>query len=230
MGPGGRDDLGQLLEEQAAYYRALAPEYEDQGLRLDGKSELAAALEAFRPAGDVLELACGPGVWTGHLLRWASSVTAVDASPEMLALASARHGARVRFVQADLFDWTPDRRYDAVFFGFWLSHVPLELFDDFWSLVGDCLRPAGRVFFVDDAWRTDDELIEGETSSVIRRRLSDGTSYRAVKVPHQPAELEQLLDRAGWRISVTPTSGPFYWGSGSRHDVRADVVGGDVDA
>jgi hypothetical protein len=29
----------------------------------------------------VLELACGPGVWTGHLLRHASEVTAVDASP-----------------------------------------------------------------------------------------------------------------------------------------------------
>ena len=213
-----------------AYYRALAPEYEDQGLGLGSKHELAAALEAFRPTGDVLELACGPGVWTGHLLRWASSVTAVDASPEMLALASARHGGRVRFVEADIFEWTPERRSDVVFFGFWLSHVPLELFDDFWSLVGDCLRPAGRVFFLDDAWRTEDELFEGETSSVIRRRLSDGRSYRAVKVPHQPALLEQLLDRAGWRIGVTPTSGPFYWGSGSRRDVPADLLGGDVDA
>ncbi|HSO53096.1 MAG TPA: class I SAM-dependent methyltransferase [Actinomycetes bacterium] len=32
----------------------------------------------------MLELACGPGVWTGQLLRHASDVTAVDASPEML--------------------------------------------------------------------------------------------------------------------------------------------------
>jgi hypothetical protein len=30
----------------------------------------------------------------------------------------------------------PDRRYDVVFFGFWLSHVPLERFDAFWSMVG----------------------------------------------------------------------------------------------
>jgi hypothetical protein len=32
----------------------------------------------------------------------------------------------VRFVQADLFAWKPDRRYDVAFFGFWLSHVPCD--------------------------------------------------------------------------------------------------------
>jgi hypothetical protein len=32
----------------------------------------------------------------------------------------------VRFICADLFAWSPERRYDVVFFGFWLSHVPLE--------------------------------------------------------------------------------------------------------
>jgi SAM-dependent methyltransferase len=54
----------------------------------------------------VLELACGPGMWTSQLLRYASDVTAVDASPEMIALAKARVGEeRVRFIQADLFTW-----------------------------------------------------------------------------------------------------------------------------
>ena len=120
---------------------------------------------------------------------------------------------RARFT--DLFTWTPDRRYDVVFFGFWLSHVPLERFESFWSLIANCLNPAGRVFFVDDAYRTPDELIEGESSSTIRRRLNDGTAYRAVKVPHRPADLEQRLKQLGWRITVTPTSGPFFWGAGT---------------
>jgi SAM-dependent methyltransferase len=119
------EELGRLLEEQVAYYRALGADYLDQGLDLPGGDEVAEALDAFRPAGSVLELACGPGVWTGHLLRHATDVTAVDASPEMLAIAAARFGnERVRFVQADLFTWKPDRRYDVVFFGFWISHVP----------------------------------------------------------------------------------------------------------
>jgi len=206
-----------LLAEQIAYYRAIALEYEHHTIPGPGEEELAAALDEFQPTGDVLELACGPGTWTERLLHHATSVTAVDAAPEMLARANARVGDdRVRFVQADLFAWMPDRRYDVIFFSFWISHVPLDRFDAFWSLVADCLQPAGRVFFIDDAYRTPDELIQGESSSTIRRRLNDGTPYLAVKVPHRPADLEDRLRRLGWEITVTPTSGPCYWGKGTR--------------
>jgi trans-aconitate methyltransferase len=213
----GDEHLEGLLDEQVAYYRAVAPEYEDGVLPFPGDAELSAALEAFGPTGSVLELACGPGVWTPQLLRHATDVTAVDGSPEMLARAAARVGEdRVRFVAADLFRWRPDRRYDVVFFGFWLSHVPSERFASFWEMVADCLNPDGRVFFVDDAYRTTDELIEGEASSTIRRRLTDGTAYRIVKVPYRPADLERRLAGLGWRINVHSTSGPFYWGAGRR--------------
>lgn len=210
-------ELDRLLAEQLAYYRALAADYLNQGLDLPGGGEVTEALDAFQPKGSVLELACGPGVWTGQLLRSAADVTAVDASPEMLAIAQARTGPeQVRFIQADLFTWRPDRRYDVVFTGFWLSHVPAERFESFWSLVADCLQPAGRVFFADDAYRTPDELVEGPSSPVIRRQIPDGTAYRLVKVPHQPADLERQLRQLGWDIKVTATAGPFYWGAGSR--------------
>ncbi|ASU77297.1 hypothetical protein CDG81_02065 [Actinopolyspora erythraea] len=59
-----------------------------------------------------------------------------------------------------------------------------------------------------------DELVEGEASSTIRRRLSDGTEHRAAKVPHEPGELRERLTRLGWDVEVRPTSGPFYWGRG----------------
>jgi trans-aconitate methyltransferase len=213
--PRAPDSLQPLLAEQIAYYRAIAAEYEDHALHEPGGDELLAAIDSFRPAGQVLELACGPGLWTQDLLRHADGLTAVDAAPEMLSIASERvSDPRVRFVQADIFGWRPERRYDVVFFSFWLSHVPLERFEAFWSMVADCLEPAGRVFFVDDAYRTPDELIEGPSSTTIRRRSLNGTAYRAVKVPHTPADLERRLTELGWRISVRSTAGPFFWGAG----------------
>jgi SAM-dependent methyltransferase len=211
-----REELDRLLDEQRAYYSAVAEDYENQRLNLPGSDEVTQALDAFRPTGTILDLACGPGAWIGQLLRHASDVTALDASPEMLAIAAARVGReRVRFIQADLFTWKPDRRYDVVFMGFWLSHVPAERLESFWSFVGDCLKPGGRVFFVDDAYRTPDELVEDTSSSTIRRQLPDGTAYRLVKVPHRPADLERQLRQLGWDIKVTATAGPFYWGAGS---------------
>jgi SAM-dependent methyltransferase len=211
------DTKDTLLAEQLAYYRALAHDYESLSIPGAGGDEVAAALEAFRPKGDVLELACGPGMWTELMLRHARSVTAVDAAHEMLARAKARVGEeRVRFVQADLFSWRSERRYDVVFFGFWLSHVPRDRFEAFWSFVDDCLEPDGRVFFVDDAFRPPEELIEGESSSTIQRRLSNGAAYRVVKVPYQLHELEAQLAALGWQVALTQTSGMFYWGAGSR--------------
>jgi trans-aconitate methyltransferase len=143
---------------------------------------------------------------------------AVDASPEMLAIAagSVPCDAPVRFIEADLFAWEPDRQYDVVFMGCWLSHVPAERFGPFWARVAAALAPRGRVFFVDDNYRTPDELIEGPASSTIERRTTDGTAYRIVKVAHEPAELERQLRELGWDITVTPTVGPFYWGTGNR--------------
>jgi SAM-dependent methyltransferase len=208
--------LEPLLAEQIAYYRALAPAYELGALTDEGAEELEAALDAFGPSGDVLELACGTGMWTAQLARHAASLTAVDASPEMLARARSRVGeSAVRFIRSNIFEWRPARRYDTVVFGFWLSHVPLGRFERFWSLVGECLRPDGRVFFADDAHITPAERIAGEAGSSVRRRLRDGSEHRIVKVPHTPEQLEARLATLGWSIRVKATSGPFYWGEGA---------------
>lgn len=205
-------------DEQLAYYRAIADEYEDHAIDAPGQDELLSAIESFRPTGHVLELACGSGVWTERLQRSAVSVTAVDGAPEMLTRARARLGpdASVRFVQADLSSWHPACRYDAVFFGFWISHVPEDRFASFWNLVDEALEPGGSIFFFDDNHRSDGELLEGADSPFVRRQLNDGTAFRVVKIPYQPAELERRLRGLNWDITVSGTSGPFYWGTGGR--------------
>jgi SAM-dependent methyltransferase len=219
-------ELDALLAEQVTYYRALAPEYvEDAGI--EGVTEetynaatrtFNAALETAPPLGEVLELACGPGTFTSELARRATSIDALDASPEMIEIAATRtaQATNVRFVQADLFTWTPNRRYDFVFFGFWLSHVPPERFASFWSTVASALAPNGRVMFVDDGHRTAEELTHGPQSSTIERQLRDGRRFRAVKVALEPKPLERFLRDLGWAIEIQPLAGPFFLGSGRR--------------
>lgn len=211
-----------LLDEQIAYYRARAAEYDATTMPPGDPfaahtAVIQGELRTFDPAGHVLEIACGTGQWTAILAELADSVTALDAAPEMLERNRRRVGRpEVRYEVADIFAWTPARHYDVVMFGFFLSHVPATRFGDFWARVAGALRPEGRVFFVDEsdhgAW---DEAWEDRARGIVRRTLLDGTAHRAVKVLWEPAALEARLRGEGWVASVR-AEGPFYWGTARR--------------
>ena len=142
----------ELRDEQIAYYRARASEYDITTTPTGDPfaphgDATRTALRAFEPAGEVLELAAGTGQWTPILAEYATSLTAVDSSQEMLDINRAKLGRwSTRYMVADFFAWKPPQDYYVVFFGFFLSHVPLSHFDMFWSLVARSLRADGRVF------------------------------------------------------------------------------------
>ncbi len=229
-----REDA-EVLWQQLEYYRARAGEYDQWWTRqgrydrgpernaqwfAEGK-EVADELAECRPKGRILELACGTGIWTSRLLPFASSLTALDGSEEVLAISQSRHsGAGVRYVQADLFDWRPDQQYDFVFFGFWLSHVPPQRFDQFWSLVMSCLAPGGRVFFVDSRHEptstASDHRMPTREGTVARRRLNDGREFDIVKVFYEPGELTDRLKSLGWNFGIRATDRYFIYGVGTR--------------
>src|SRR5919202_739009 len=137
-----------VLQEQIAYYRARAHEYDaavpfgpPPGLHL---------LQEMGPFEQVLELACGPGLWTQALLAIGREITAVDAAPGMLGINARKVGnTRVRYQCADLFTWEPDQQYDLVFCAFWLSHVPPNALDAFLDRVRRAVRPGGYLVIVD---------------------------------------------------------------------------------
>ena len=222
----------ELLAEQKSYYRARAAEYDDWWFRrgrydngpewnerwFAEAAEVEAALALFDARGDVLELACGTGLWTRHLVTTATRVTAVDASPEVIELNRARvDNTAVEYVRADIFDLDLPDRYDACFFGFWLSHVPDERFAEFWESVGRALRPGGRVFFVDSGIGRSDRVHTREREPEIElRQLADGREFRIVKRYHEPAELEQRLAALGFGVAVsTSAQGSMIYGVGS---------------
>lgn len=212
--------------EQKRYYAERAPEYDDWWYRR-GRYELEpeglarweadvaeaeAALEGLVSDGNVLELAAGTGIWTRKLVRLADRVVAVDANSETLA----HNTSEAELVQADVFEWRPSERFGLVFFSFWLSHVPEERFDEFWSLVREALAPRGRVFVVDsgagDTAHTGTDQADGEET----RSLADGRTFRIVKRRWPPDELAERVRRLGFELDLHDTAnGHFLYGSGA---------------
>lgn len=194
-----------ILAQQRAYYRAAAAQYDRPYTQVPYMRRLPTVLDDLPVAGDVLELACGTGQWTVPLAARARSVTAVDASAEVLAVARERNPSpHVRFVQADLFAWKPPRRYDTVFFAFWLSHVPPARFGGFWDAVAGMLVPGGAAIFVDDGppvAAQEEGVVDGPVPTVLRR-LDDSTGYRIVKVFHDAATLTGDLAALGWSARI----------------------------
>ena len=203
-----------LVEEQKAYYRARAGEYDEWWFRhgryalapeakrdwMADVAETEAALRDFAPRGDVLELACGTGLWTHHLARHGGRVTAVDAAAEMIDRNRARVGGGVTYVRADIFEWTPPaHRFDVCFFGYWLSHVPDARLAAFWATVAAALRPGGRVFLVD----SHSEPLPGHRQE---RVLNDGRRFTVVKRLWRPAELAAHAAAHGFALDVHVTT------------------------
>ncbi len=224
-----------LLSEQIAYYRDRAGEYDewwfrqgryDRGSALNAlwfadvamvEDAFDAFLAAFRPRS-ALELACGTGLSTRRIAPQVAHLTAVDASPEAIAINRARVACdNVEYVVADLFAWIPPARHDLVFMSFWLSHVPDDHFDALWTMVRSALNPGGCAYVIDSAHDPTStarnhprpEADAGE----VTRKLNDGRTFRIVKIFHEPAALNARLHRLGFAATIGRTPRYFIHGA-----------------
>ncbi len=189
-----------------AYYEARAPEYDDWYLRRGRyargpihdaawNAELDAAgrwLDARPIHGEVVELAAGTGWWS-PLLASKGELSVYDASPSALDRARERlvaHRLRAHIHLRDA--WTEgDRPVDAVFAGFWLSHVPRDRLDAFLGVVRRWLKPGGTFAFIDSLQDPQSSAIDHPAPADDRsvRKLDDGREFTIVKVYYAPDEL-----------------------------------------
>jgi len=219
-----------LLKRQIEYYRARATEYDQWFLRMGnydhGKElnecwfnevdEVTLAVKRFNPSEEVLELACGTGWWTETLAKYADRITAIDASPEVIAINQKKlvgHKEKIIYQQADLFSWEPDKQYDVIFFSFWLSHVPADLFEKFWGSVVKALKPNGRVFFIDSVASSSVHSMPVEHQETQLRRLSNGQEFEIVKIYYTPDQLTKKLSELGLKSEINQTERYFLFGS-----------------
>ena len=91
-----------------------------------GVEALTRALSFARPGGRALDVGCGAG---GRLARRLEergfSLTGLDASEKMIALAREQH-PQGKFTQVEVQEWTPDGTYDFILAWDSLFHLPLD--------------------------------------------------------------------------------------------------------
>jgi len=213
--------------DMLAYYDARAPEYDDWYLRRGRyergpihdaawNAELDIAgrwLDALPIRGEIVELAAGTGWWSpllaakGELSLYDGNAAPLDRARERLVAHQLRAHLHVRDAWAE-----PDRQVDAIFTGFWLSHVPRARLDAFLALVHRWLKPGGVFAFIDSLPDPQSSAADHPTPAddLSLRKLDDGREFTIVKVFYEPAEMEDALGRAGFRNPKVTTTGRFF--------------------
>ena len=221
--------------EMLAYYEARAPEYDDWYLRRGRyergpvhdaawHAELDAAgrwLDALPIHGEIVELAAGTGWWSpllasrGELSLYDAAAAPLDLARERLVAHRLRAHLHVRDAWAE-----PDRQVDAVFTGFWLSHVPRDRLEAFLGVVRRWLKPGGILAFIDSRFDPQSSAADHPTPAddISVRRLNDGREFTIVKVYYEPATLENTLRRAGFVDPVVTSTGRFFLTGFARAD------------
>ncbi|HET7702397.1 MAG TPA: class I SAM-dependent methyltransferase [Candidatus Limnocylindrales bacterium] len=212
-----------------AYYQARAPEYDDWYLRRGRyehgpihdaawNAELDAAgrwLDGLPLRGRIVELAAGTGWWSPLLASKAAELWLYDAAEAPLERARDRllaHGQRAHIHVRDA--WAPPEGdpADAMFAGFWLSHVERDRTAAFLDVARAWLGPGGRIVLIDSLADPRSGAVDHPTPADDRaiRRLADGREFTITKVVRTPDEIAADLRASGFGDVAVTTTGRFF--------------------
>jgi SAM-dependent methyltransferase len=214
--------------DMVAYYEARAREYDDWYLRRGRyehgpihdaawNAELDAAgrwLDALPIAGRIVELAAGTGWWS-PLLASKGELWMYDAAEAPLARARERlvaHRLRAHLHVRNAWAEPELPPADALFAGFWLSHVERARTATFLDLAGSWLTPGGRIALIDSLPDPRSGAVDHPTPAGDRsvRRLDDGREFSVVKVYRSADEIAAALTTAGFVDVEVTTTGRFF--------------------
>jgi SAM-dependent methyltransferase len=206
------DDLAHYYEERAGEYDGV---YEKPERQEDLAYVKAVLRRVFRNRS-VLEVAAGTGYWTAVIAPVATRVVATDINEGPLQVARMRDygGAAVDFQRADAFALdNVSGDFDALFAGFWWSHLPLNRVSDFLRGMARRLPAGSLVVAIDNCY------VEGSSSPIVktdaagntyqRRVLKDGRAWEILKNFPTPDALRQSV--APFARHATVECLTYYW-------------------
>ncbi len=127
--------------ETLAVYAARARDYADLVALDSPDAHLTAFLNALPKGARVLDLGCGTGQSAAFMAANGIDVDAIDASPEMAAVALERFGLAVTVAPFDAL--VALESYDGVFANFSLLHAPKSEMPAHLARVATALKPGG---------------------------------------------------------------------------------------
>jgi ubiquinone/menaquinone biosynthesis C-methylase UbiE len=208
-------------EGMEAYYAKRAAEYERIYAKPERQTDLAALTELVSKGltnHNVLEIACGTGWWTERYAPAAAKVYATDVNEEVLAVARSKScpPGRVEFAVADAFDAAAiPGDFDAVFAGFWWSHLEHAAIPAFLAQLHRRLAGAGkaRFIFLDNRYVAGSSTPVAETDAAGNtwqlRKLDDGSTHRVLKNFPDEKQLRAAVGSEAKTVKMTQTQ--YFW-------------------
>ena len=213
-----------MIEKRAAaprmqqYYSRRAAEYEkiyEKPERQDELEWLRQRIPELLSGKTVLEVACGTGYWTQFIATTARKVHACDINETVLEIAREKPNVReVNFFKADAItlEGVPSG-CDAVFAGFWWSHVKKSELAKFVRNLAGKVEPGARLVVLDNTY------VQGSSTAVSRRdaegntyqmrRLANGEEYEVLKNFPTPAELAEAVRPVAGEAHLESLQ--YYW-------------------
>jgi len=197
-------------EAMRGYYAARAAYYDAVYERPERAADIAFLREHLpsRLAGrDLLEVACGTGYWSQHLVTRTRRLVLTDAVAEPLAIAATRPGVtREQCHAADAYALPASLgAFDGLFAGLWFSHVPRARRAEFFASIHARLVPGARVLLIDnnEAQRRDfpDEELDAAGDTYQLRVLRDGSTHRVLKNFPSQDELRAEVRAVGGTVT-----------------------------
>lgn len=187
------------------YYNHRAKEYEEiyhrnDPVRQEEQSAIVSAIKESFVNRHVLEIACGTGYWTKIVADVASSVTAIDISQEMLAIAKQKSLPfnKVKFYEGDAYCLKSiPGKFNAGLANFWFSHVPKAGINGFLQGFHKTLGRGTVVFMADNIYvpGVGGELIKKDNieDTFKLRILSNGLQYEVLKNYYNTRQLYSIF-------------------------------------